>query len=325
MNKITVDKIKNSRNPFIVFISENFGILLAFIGISVIVSFISPVFLSSGNALSVGRQIFVNGSLSLGMALVIILGGIDLSVGAVVALSGTLTVGMINQGVPITFACIIGLLVGVAVGLCNGLIITGTGMAPFVVTMCTMNIARGLAYIYSGGLPIRCLQDCFGEIGNGYLGPIPLPIIYLIVFTIIISLLLSHTKFGTYMYAIGGNRVAARFSGIKTRKVETIVYVISGFLSGFAGVVLAARMYSGQPSVASGFELDAIAACVLGGVSMTGGLGKVGGVIIGVLIIGIISNGLNLLNINSFWQLIVKGIIVLIAVYVDILKKKNNS
>lgn len=315
--------LNKENNIFIKFISENLGILGALLIIGTIISFMSPVFLTADNALSVGRQISTNTTIALGMALVIILGGIDLSVGAVVALSGTLCVGLINSGLPMPVAIIIGIGVGVAVGFVNGLIIAKTGMAPFIVTMSSMNIVRGASYIYSRGLPIRARDEAFAKIGTGYLGPIPLPVIYLIVFVVIVSILLTKTKFGTYIYALGGNREAAKFSGIPTQKIEILVYTISGFMSAFAGVILAARMYSGQPSVASGAEMDAIAACVLGGVSMAGGMGKIGGVVIGTMIIGVISNGLNLLNINSFWQLVVKGVIVIIAVYVDIFKKKR--
>lgn len=310
-------------NPFLKFFGENFGILAALVVISIIVAILSPVFLSVDNALSVGRQISTNAVLTLGMALVIIIGGIDLSVGAVVALSGTLCVGFINKGTPVWFAVILCIAVGMFVGLINGVIIAKTGMAPFIVTMSTMNISRGVAYLYSGGLPLRCAKDEFAVLGTGYLGPVPLPIIYLLILILAIWLLLARAKFGAYVYAIGGNREAAKFSGISIVKVEVIVYTLSGLLSGFAGVVLASRMFSGQPSVQQGAELDAIAACVLGGVSMTGGMGKIGGTMIGALIIGVISNGLNLLNVNSFVSNIVKGVIVLIAVYIDIMKKKK--
>ena len=315
--------LKKQRSPFVNFFVENLGILGAFLAIGLIITVLKPVFFSLDNALSVGRQISTNALLALGMGYVMISGGIDLSVGAVAALAGTLTVGFINSGVPIPLGFALGILSGLAFGMLNGVIIAKTGMAPFIVTMSTMNIARGIAYIYSGGLPIRCMEDAFAAVGTGYLWIIPLPVIYLIFFTIIASLTLVRSKFGTYVYALGGNREAARFSGIQTKKVEIIVYSISGLLAGVAGVVLSSRMYSGQPSVLIGAELDAIAACVLGGVSMAGGLGKVGGIIIGTLIIGIISNGLNLLNTNSFWQLVVKGVIVLFAVYLDVIRKNR--
>lgn len=320
----SLNSVKKEKNIFFRFLSENLGILAAFFVIGLIISLLSPVFLTADNMFSVGRQISTNATIALGMALVILLGGIDLSVGAVVALSGTVCVDLVNNGTNVLVAVLAGIFIGTFVGLVNGIIIAKTGMAPFIVTMASMNIVRGIAFIYSGGLPIRSMDDNkFAKIGTGYLGPIPLPIVYLVIFVIIVAIVLSRSKFGTYIYALGGNREAARFSGIPIKKIEILVYMISGFMSAFAGVVLASRMYSGQPSVASGAEMDAIAACVLGGVSMTGGVGKIGGVVIGSLIIGIISNGLNLVGINSFWQLVVKGIIVVCAVYFDIIKRKR--
>lgn len=319
-----INKVNKDKNIVFRFLSENLGILAAFLVISVIISFLSPVFLTADNMFSVGRQISTNATIALGMALVILLGGIDLSVGAVVALSGTVCVDLVNKGTNVLVAVMVGILIGVVVGLINGVVISQTGMAPFIVTMSSMNVVRGLAYIYSGGLPIRSMDDSlFTKIGTGYLKSIPLPIVYLIIFIIVFSVILSKSKFGTYIYALGGNREAARFSGISIKKIEILVYTISGFMSAFAGVVLASRMYSGQPSVASGAEMDAIAACVLGGVSMTGGVGKIGGVVMGSLIIGIISNGLNLVGISSFWQLVVKGVIVVFAVYFDIVKRNR--
>ncbi len=196
-------------------------------------------------------------------------------------------------------------------------------MPPFIVTMATMNIARGIAYVYTGGRPIRTRDADFIDIGIGYLAGIPLPVVYTALFIIAFSLVLNRSVFGSHIYAVGGNREAARFSGISISKVEILVYSVCGFVSAFAGVVLAARMTSGQPTVGIGFELDAIAACVLGGVSMSGGLGRIGGSMIGALVIGIINNGLNLMNVNSFWQLVVKGMVILVAVYVDMLKKQK--
>lgn len=306
------------------FFSQNLGIFIGFIAICVAISILSPVFLTEDNLFNVLRQVSTNALLALGMTLVIILSGIDLSVGSIVALSGTLTVGFITNGhMSIGLAILLGMFFGTLCGFANGFIIANTGIPPFIVTLAIMNIARGAAYIYSKGLPIRSFDKTFSAIGTGYLGPIPLPVIYMVVFTLIISILLNRTKLGIYIFSIGGNMEAAKFSGIPIKRVQIAVYTITGFLCAFAGVVLSSRMYSGQPSVAQGFELDAIAACVLGGVSMSGGIGRVGGTVLGVLVIGVINNGLNLLNVNSFWQLVVKGIIILVAVYVDMIKKKK--
>ncbi|MCX8640017.1 ABC transporter permease [Gilliamella sp. B3172] len=308
------------------FITQNIGILIALLLISVILTFASPVFLTQENMLSVLRQVSTNMCLALGMTLIIILGGIDLSVGSIVAMAGTLTVGFISLGeMGIIPAILLGLLIGTLCGAANGVAIAYTGIPPFIVTLAMMMIARGVGYIYSGGQSIRIFDESFTRIGTGYLGMIPYPVIYMLVFIVIMLVLVNRTRLGTYIYALGGNREAARLSGIAIKRVEIIVYTIAGFLAAFAGIVLAARMYSGQPSVAQGYEMDAIAACVLGGISMSGGIGRISGTILGVIVIGIINNGLNLLGVNSFWQLVAKGVIIFLAVYVDMLKRKRSQ
>ncbi|GMA97856.1 ABC transporter permease [Pelosinus sp. IPA-1] len=316
--KISVDILQ--------FMKENFGILIGFVALCVALSIISPAFLTEANILNILRQVSTNANLALGMTLVIIICGIDLSVGSIVALSGTVTGGLIAfSGVPISIAVLIGILVGTLAGAFNGVVVAYTGIPSFIVTLAMLNIARGAAYVYTGGQPIRVMNEGFNVIGAGYLGPIPLPVIYSFIFLIITFIILNKTKLGRHIYAVGGNKEAARFTGIKIKKVEIFVYTFSGFLAAFSGVVLAARMFSGQPTVGNGFELDAIAAVVLGGTSMTGGIGKIGGTLIGVLVIGVLNNGLNLLNINSFWQLIIKGIVILAAVYVDMMKKRKEA
>ncbi|MBI0103096.1 ABC transporter permease [Gilliamella sp. W8145] len=316
-NNIIIRSFKN-------FITNNIGILIALLLISIILSFASPVFLSQENMLSVLRQVSTNMCLALGMTLIIILGGIDLSVGSIVAMAGTLTVGFISIGeMGIVPAILLGLFIGTLCGAANGVAIAYTGIPPFIVTLAMMMIARGVGYIYSGGQSIRIFDESFTSIGTGYLGMIPYPVIYMLVFIVVMLVVVNRTRLGTYIYALGGNREAARLSGIAIKRVEIIVYTIAGFLAAFAGIVLAARMYSGQPSVAQGYEMDAIAACVLGGISMSGGIGRISGTILGVIVIGIINNGLNLLGVNSFWQLVAKGVIIFLAVYVDMLKRKK--
>lgn len=308
------------------FFINNIGIIIALALICIILAFSTPVFLTQDNMLSVLRQVSTNMCLALGMTLIIMLGGIDLSVGSIVAMAGTLTVGFISIGdMGIVPAILLGLLIGTLCGAANGAAIAYTGIPPFIVTLAMMMIARGIGYIYSGGQSIRIFDDSFTDIGTGYLGVIPYPVIYMFLFIIIMLVLVNKTRLGTYIYALGGNREAARLSGIPIKRVEIIVYTIAGFLAAFAGIVLAARMYSGQPSVAQGYEMDAIAACVLGGISMSGGIGRISGTILGVFVIGIINNGLNLLGVNSFWQLVAKGVIIFLAVYVDILKRKRSK
>lgn len=310
----------------------NVGIIGVLVILCVIVALATDKFLTANNIISVLRQISINTYIALGMTFVVILGHIDLAVGAIVALSGTLTVGfVVNQGMPIGVAIVIGILMGTVVGLIDGVVISKFRVPAFIITMAMMNVCNGIAYVYSGGQSTRITDQFFIEIGTGYLfHVIPLPVIYMVLLIIVFSFLLSKTKFGTYVYAIGGNREAARLSGVPIRKVEIIVFTISGTLSAFAGLVLASRMYSGQPSVGSGYEMDAIAACVLGGTSMAGGRGRISGTVIGAMVIGVISNGLNLIGVSSYWQLIVKGLIIACAVVLDsqkgslaILKKKK--
>lgn len=284
-------------------------------------------FLTQKNIMNVLRQVSTNLYLACAMTMVIILGGIDLSVGSIIALSGVVTGGLIAfKGYSVFIAVIIGLIVGTLVGVFNGFIISTTNIPPFIVTLSTMNIARGAAYVYTGGKPIRVMSNMFNQIGSGYLfDTIPYPVIYLIIILIISTIILNKSKLGRYIYAVGGNREAARFSGIKISKVLFFAYTYSGLMAAISGVILASRMFSGQPTAGEGAEMDAIAAVVLGGTSMSGGLGKLGGTVIGALVIGVLSNGLNLMNVNSFWQYIVKGIVILIAVYVDVIKKKKSK
>ena len=308
------------------YIRPKSGILIGLLAMGTVLSVLSPAFLTSENMLNVLRQVSTNANLAFGMTFAIIIGGIDLSVGSVLAISGTIAAGLIaNNGLPVWVAVLGGLAAGGLIGFLNGFIIARTGIAPFIVTLATMQIARGLAYVYTEGMPIRAFVDDFNVIGNGYLGPIPLPVIYTAVMFAALLFMLNRTKFGRYVYALGGNRTASIYSGININRVQILVYTIIGLLSALSGVVLSARMYSGQPTVGNGFELDAIAAVVLGGTSFSGGIGTLGGTLLGVFVIGFLNNGLNLLNINSFWQLVVKGLVILLAVYIDIMKKQGKS
>jgi len=318
-------KENRERNFFVQFLRENLGILIGFIVLCLFLSVISPVFLTQKNIMNVLRQVSTNLYLACAMTMVIILGGIDLSVGSIIALSGVVTGGLIAfQGTSVTVAVISGLLAGLAVGVFNGITIAKTTIPPFIVTLATMNIARGAAYVYTGGKPIRVMSDQFNFIGSGYVANfLPTPVFYLIIILAISVLIMNKTKLGRHIYAVGGNREAARFSGIKISKVLFLPYAFSGLMAAIAGIVLASRMFSGQPTAGNGAEMDAIAAVVLGGTSMSGGSGKMSGTVIGGLVIGVLGNGLNLMNVNSFWQYIVKGVVILIAVYVDALKNKK--
>lgn len=301
---------------------ENIGIMIGLVVLAAIVAIQNNRFLSASNILNVARQLFLNCNLALGMCLVIISGGIDLSVGAIMALSGTIVAGFISYEVmPMGAAILVGLVIGIVVGLVNATLISKLKVAPFIVTMAVQQICRGFVYIYADGQPIRCMYEPFNNLGNGYVGQIPITIFYSLFFLIVVWVLLSKTQLGRKIYAIGGNETAARFSGIRVENVRLSVYAISGFLAAFAGIIYCARMYSGQPTLGEGDETDAIAAVVLGGTSFNGGVGKIGGVIIGILIIAVLSNALNLLHVNSFWQLVAKGAVILLAVAVDAIKK----
>lgn len=307
------------------YFKENLAILVAFIILCVGLSIATPAFFTKDNILNVLRQVATNSNLAIGLTMAIIIGGIDLSVGAILAFSGLLCSSFISDGMNLGLAVLLAFTLGALFGLLNGLIIAYTNMPPFVVTLATQNIARGIVNVYANGQPISARNPVFNFLGVGYFLGIPLPVIYSFVLLAVMILILGRSKFGRQLYAVGGNEEAARFSGINIKKVKIIVYTLCGALASFSGIILAARMYSGQPTAGDGFELDAIAASVLGGVSFSGGVGKLGGTIIGVLVLGVLTNGLNLLNINSFWQYIIKGIIILLAVYLDILKKRREK
>jgi len=306
------------------FFQENIGIIIGFIVLCIIVSIVNANFLTSNNILNVLRQSSTNLYLALAMTMIIILGGIDLSVGSIIAVVGVVTTSSIALwGFPVYLGIIVGLLTGVLVGVLNGYVVATTIIPPFIVTLATMNIARGAAYVLSDGKPIRVMSMSFNNIGSGYIGGVlPTPVLFLIIILIICYFIMNRTKLGRYMYAVGGNSEAAKFSGINIKKIQLFAYTFSGLMAAVAGVVLSSRMFSGQPTAGDGAELDAIAAVVLGGTSMSGGKGKIGGTVIGALIIGVLSNGLNLMGISSFWQYIVKGVVILVAVYADVIKKK---
>ena len=322
---MSLDAAPKAQNGFVRYFKENMGTLIGLLAMCLILSFTTNgVFYSQRNLVNVLRQVSSNACLAFGMTFAIITGGIDLSVGSILALSGTLSAGFIaNNNMPVAQAVILAIVIGTALGLFNGVVIAKTTIPPLIVTLAMMQIARGAAYIYSNGQPIRAMFPDYQIIGTGYLGPIPYPVIYMVVFLIACVVLLSKTRFGRHVYAVGGNDKAAIFSGVNVARTKMMVYTMSGFLAAFTGVVLCARMASGQPTAGQSFEMDAIAATVLGGTSMSGGVGKIGSTMIGVLIIGVLNNGLNLLGLNSFWQQIAKGIVILLAVYVDMLKKRR--
>jgi len=315
------------KNGVVKYFKDNIGIIIALFAMCiflVIFPTTRATFLTPKNVFNILRQNASNLFLATGMTMVIILGGIELSVGSVIALSGVVAAGcVVNFGLPEIVAFLAAIGVGALVGMFNGFVICKTDIPPFIVTLASMNITKGIALVLTGGSPIRCMTDAFKFPGAGYVGPIPTPVILMIVVFIVATLMVNRTQLGRHIYAVGGNAQAAKFSGINVQKVKFIVYTYTGIMAGIAGVVVASRLYSGQPTAGDGAEMDAIAAVVVGGTSMSGGSGRLGGTLIGVLIIGVLNNGLNLMGVDSNWQYIVKGFVILLAVYVDFIRNKK--
>ncbi|MDR5585923.1 MULTISPECIES: ribose ABC transporter permease [Clostridium] len=281
------------------------------------ISILTPRFLSVSNITNVLTQVSVNAIIAIGMTFVILTGGIDLSVGSTLAISGALAASIINSGGNVFLAIIVAVVVGIVVGIINGMLISKGKIQAFIVTLASMTIFRGVTYVFTNGNPISGLTGSFNAIGNFKLGILPLPVIITAIMVAIAYYVLTQTRFGRYLYALGGNEDSARLSGINTDKIKTLVYVVSGIAAAVSGVIITSRIGSASPNAGSGFELDAIAAVVIGGTSLAGGEGSVMGTIIGALIIGVLNNGLNLLNVSPFYQLIIKGIVILVAVLLD--------
>ena len=305
---------------------RQYGLLIVFGLICLLISLITPQFLTVSNWTIIVTQVSINALLAFGVTFVIITGGIDLSLGSIVAVSGVTAAMLAHPGTyPIVLPVFIGLLAGLLMGAFNGFIITKSKIAPFIVTLGTMTIGRGLALILSDGRPVSNLSDSFNYFGSGTVFGIPVLILIFILVFALCSIILNKTVLGRYIYAVGGNEQAARASGINIDRVKLSVYSISGLLAGLAGILLASRINTGQPNAGAGFELDAIAAVVIGGTSTTGGRGSMTGTLIGVLLIGVINNGLDLLNVTSYYQQVVMGIIIIGAVVLDSLNQKSNS
>ena len=320
------NKSNKMLRPVREYFKQNWGILAALLIMCLFFSVFGNNFLTQTNVVNLLRTCATNCYLAIGVQMAIILAGIDLTGGALAALTGVVCVMTFeNAGLPIWIGIVVGVLIGVVVGMANGIIITYTGIHPFVVTLAMQSICRGAAYLLANGSPVTTTNRSFSAFGSGSLGVVPLPVVYMTIFLILDFFLLNKTRTGRHIYAVGGNETSARFSGININKIKIVVWTISGAMAGFCGVVLAARLSSGQPSTGEGYETDAIAAAVLGGTSFFGGTGTVGGLIIGVLIIGLISNGLNLMHVNSYWQYVLKGVIIIAAVYVDMLKQKRQN
>ncbi|REJ25481.1 ribose ABC transporter permease [Caldibacillus debilis] len=302
---------------------QKMGPLLGLLLIVIVLTILSPNFLTATNILNVFRQVSINALLAFGMTYVILTGGIDLSVGSILALCSALAAGFMTDGMDPVLAVSAGLVLGALMGAANGFVIAKGKVAPFIATLATMTIFRGLTLVYTEGRPITGFSDsvAFKMIGRGYFLGVPVPVYIMLAIFLILYLVLKKTTFGRGVYAVGGNEEASRLSGLNVDRIKIGVYTISGLLSAFAGIILTSRLNSAQPTAGISYELDAIAAVVIGGTSLSGGRGRIVGTLIGTLIIGVLNNGLNLLNVSSFYQQVVKGGVILLAVLLD--RKKS--
>lgn len=305
--------------------SRRFGTLLGLFILIVIFWSLSAYFLTVSNLLNIAQQTAINAIIAVGMTFVIISAGIDLSVGSIVALSGVVLASALHSGIPLAAALFIGLSAGLICGLINGILISYGQLPPFIATLGTMSAVRGLTLLYTDGRPISGFPSEFRFMATGEILSIPVSILIMAVIYICAQFILNRTKLGRYTYAIGGNETAANLSGINTKLVKTIIYGISGLLSALAAVILTSRLNSAQPIAGMMYELDAIAAVVIGGTSLMGGVGTISGTLIGALIMGVLRNGLNILGVSSFIQQIVIGIVIIAAVLIDMVIKRKSK
>lgn len=298
---------------------QKYGPLLALLLIVVVITILEPSFMTTTNVLNVLRQVSISALIAFGMTFIILTGGIDLSVGSTLALTGAIAASMLASGMDPVFVMLVTLLLGAVLGMINGVIIAKGKVAPFIATLATMTIYRGLTLVYTDGSPISGLGDSitFQMVGKGYFFGIPVPVLTMLIAFFALWFILHKTTFGRRVYAVGGNENASRLSGINTDRVKIMVYSLTGMLAALSAIILTSRLNSAQPTAGTSYELDAIAAVVLGGTSLTGGKGWIFGTLVGALIIGVLNNGLNLIGVSSFFQQVVKGVVILIAVLID--------
>jgi ribose transport system permease protein len=305
---------------------RQFGTVIGLAVLCAILWILTPYFLTVSNLLNIAEQTSINAIVAVGMTFVILSGGIDLSVGSMVALSGVVLGTSLQSGQPLLVALIVSAVVGLACGLGNGALVSWGGLPPFIVTLGTMSIARGAALLYTEGRPVSGFDAGFRLLATGRVGFVPAPVVAMLVVYALAHFVLTRTTFGRYVYAIGGNEEATRLSGVAIRFHKTMIYGVSGLMSAIAAIILTARLNSAQPIAGMMYELDAIAATVIGGTSLMGGEGSLGGTLVGALIMGVLRNGLNLLGVSSFLQQIVIGGVIVVAVLLDtILKRRNRS
>jgi ribose transport system permease protein len=306
--------MRNTRTADLV---RRYGMLMILLLIIGGISLLSRAFLTLSNFLVITRQVSINGLVAAGMTLVILLGGIDLSVGGVIALAGTSLAMVLAATHSVPLAVLVGVALGAAVGLANGLFVSYLRLPAFIVTLATLALTRGATLVLTEGRPVLVDSPAFEALGGGYVGPLPVPVLIMAAVYLVFALVLGNTRFGREVYAIGGNEAACRMSGIAVDRRKVTIFALCGALAGLTSVVLTSRLVSAQPTAGTGYELDAIAAVILGGTSMAGGIGGVGGTIIGAFIIGVLANGLNLLNVSPFYQDVAKGLVILVAIVLD--------
>ncbi|MEN9891949.1 MAG: Ribose transport system permease protein rbsC [Pseudomonadota bacterium] len=305
-------------------IYRKYGTILIFIGIFILASVLDETFLTAGNLTNVLRQVVVVSLLACGVTFIIILGHIDVSLGSVLALCGTLAASVMSMTGSLPLALGAGVLAGIVTGLLNGWVVTYFKIPSFIMTLAMTTVARGAILLYTAGVPVSDLGH-FSVIGQGFIGPVPISVLILIAVVIVSWVLLNRTQFGRHVYAVGGNIKAAQASGIDTDSVIRKAFIYNGILVAIAGIVLMSRVNSGQPAAGVAYEFDAITAVVVGGTSLMGGTGTITGTVIGAMIIGVINNILNLMNVSSYWQMIIKGLIIAVAVILDVKTKSAGA
>ena len=307
------------------YIASRYGIFLALIILVVFFSLTSQTFLTADNLINILRQVAIIGICSAGMTFIIITAGIDISAGSIIGVAAVTCTKLMVLGINPVFATLAALVIGTVLGLLNGFIINELYIPPLITTLGTMTALRGVAYLITKGLPIYGFPKSFTEIGQGYIWFVPIPVIIMIIILVLTYIVLNKTVFGRYVYGTGGNEEASRLSGVSIKKIKYAVYAIGGSLAALGGIILASRVNSGQPKAGDGYELDIITAVILGGVSIVGGEGSIVGVTVGVLIMGVLANGMILLNVDDYYQRIVKGLVLLAAVAIDQMSKRRGA
>ena len=298
-------------------------LIIILIAICVVWAIMTPSFLTVSNITNVIRQVSYTAIAAVGMTMVIIIGEIDLSAGSLIAVAGLVATYVFKTTSSVILAIVAAMALSAVVGIINGVLVTKGKLPGFIATLAAMTILRGLAYIVTKGNPIAVSDKKFLAMGTGYVGIIPIPVIIMVIVVLLGIFLTNNTRFGRYIYAVGGNIEASKWSGLNVDRVKILVFLILGLLTGLSGLIVAARLGSGQPSAGQNFEMDCITAAVVGGTSMAGGKGTILGTVVGALIIGVLSNGMTLLDVNTYWQQVIKGIIIVVAVLIDTKTKKR--